>query len=245
MSQDQQQDKLLRTPAPQFSEAEIIKIAKELYGLNGTLSLLGSERDQNFHLITGMGDQYVIKIANSAEDRGIIDFQLKALEHISRVDPGLPVPKVTLSKSGNIIEEVKASDGRKHQVRVVSYLPGIYPKDEYVSEALYRQMGKYLARLGKALRGFFHPNANYELLWDLKHSSKLRDYLGYISDPDHQEQASYFLDRFDKNVQPQISKLRSQIVHNDLVPDNILVSEDDHAQIVGIIDFGDLSSRGG
>ncbi len=34
--------------------------------------------------------------------------------------------------------------------------------------------------------------------------------------------------------------LRSQIVHNDLVPDNLLVAGDDPGRIVGVIDFGDL-----
>jgi 4-aminobutyrate aminotransferase-like enzyme len=102
-------------------------------------------------------------------------------------------------------------------------------------------MGACLARLVLALRGFFHPIANYELLWDLKHTSKLRQYLPHISELNHHELATYFLDRFDRNVLPQIPKLRAQIVHNDFVPDNILVAENDPGSIVGIIDFGDMT----
>jgi len=240
MVKSQKQDKLLRTPAPFFSNDDVNGLISELYGMEGTLSPLGSERDQNFHLIAKSGEEYVIKIANSAEDPAIIDMQDKALNHISKVDPNLPVPKVVLAKSGKAIEEVEAGDGRKHPVRVVTYLPGVYPKDEYVTEDLYHQMGKNLARLARALRGFFHPVANYELLWDLKHTSKLKGYVDYVKDPDHRELAMYFLDRFDNNVLPMIPKLRAQVVHNDLVPDNILVAEDDPSQIVGVIDFGDL-----
>jgi len=241
MSQNLNQDKLLKTPSPSFSVDKVNEIANELYGISGTLSQLGSERDQNFHLVTGTGDQFLIKIANSSEDPAIIDMQLKAMEYISKVDPDLPVPKVLLSKSGSTIEEVEAEDGRKHPVRVVTYLPGVFPKDEYISDDFYRQLGIYLARLTLDLRGFFHPVANYELQWDLKHTSKLRKYLIHINDQDHRELASYFLDRFDKNVLPLIPKLRAQIVHNDLVPDNILVAEDAPSKIVGIIDFGDLT----
>jgi 4-aminobutyrate aminotransferase-like enzyme len=102
-------------------------------------------------------------------------------------------------------------------------------------------MGMCLGRLTFALRGFFHPRANYELLWDLKHTSKLRQYLHHITDPDYYELASYFLDRFDRNVTPLIPKLRAQIVHNDLSPDNILVAKNDPGSIVGIIDFGDMA----
>jgi len=241
MSHNLNQDKLLKTPSPNFTVEEVNEISNELYGIGGTLSQLDSERDQNFHIVTATGDQFVIKIANSAEAPEIIDMQLKALEHISKVDPDLPVPRVLLSKSGLAIEKIEDKDGRKHSLRVVTYLPGVYPKDEYICDDLYRQLGIYLARIALDLRGFFHPVANYELLWDLKHTSKLRDYLSYINDPDHRELASYFLDRFDKNVLTLIPKFRAQIVHNDLVPDNILVAEDAPSQIIGIIDFGDLT----
>ena len=241
MSQIPNQDKLLKTPSPSFSVDKVNEIANELYGISGTLSQLGSERDQNFHIVTESGNQYVIKIANSAEDTAIIDMQLKALEHISKVDPDLQVPKVLLSKSGSAIEEVEAEDGRKHAVRVLSYLPGVSPRNDYVSNLLFRQMGLILARMTRALSGFFHPIANYELMWDLKHTAKLRDYLAFITNAEHHELVSYFLDRFDRNVFPEIPKLRAQIVHNDLVPDNILVAKDDPNQIIGIIDFGDLT----
>ncbi len=241
LNQGPNQDKLLETPSPNFSIEEIKNIANKLYGLTGTLTPLDSERDQNFQIDTAAGDQYVIKIANIAEEPTIIDMQLKALEHISAVDPGLPVPKVLLSRNGLAFEQIEAGDGRKHPIRIVSYLPGVHLKDDYASEALFRKMGVYLARMTRALRGFFHPTANYELLWDLKHTPKLRAYLDYIIDKNHHTLVSYFLGRFDKNVLPFIPKLRAQIVHNDMVPDNILVAENDSNSIVGIIDFGDLT----
>ncbi len=241
LDQGHSRDKLLETQSPNLSIEEIKNIANKLYGLTGTLSALGSERDQNFHIVTVTGDQFVIKIANSAEAPAIIDLQIKAMEHITKVDPDLPVPKVLLSQSGLAIEEIEAEDGRKHSVRVVTYLPGVSPEDDYVSNAFFRKMGIYLARITRALVGFFHPIANYELLWDLKHTSKLWEYLDYISDAAHRDLASFFLERFDKNVLPLIPKMRAQIVHNDLVPYNILVAENDPSQIVGIIDFGDLT----
>jgi hypothetical protein len=48
MSQNLNQDKLLKTPSPRFSVDKVNEIANELYGMSGTLSQLGSERDQNF-----------------------------------------------------------------------------------------------------------------------------------------------------------------------------------------------------
>lgn len=237
---DLYQDDLLETQSPSFTIEQVRDIADMLYGLTGKLSPLDSERDQNFHIHTVTGDQFVIKIANSAEDPAITDMQLKALEHIAMVDPKLPVPRVLLSRNGLAFEQIQAESGTKHSIRILSYLQGAYPKDDPTDLALHRPMGKCLAQLDLDLRGFFHPKANYELLWDLNHSSKLREYLPHITDPNYLELASYFLDRFDQNVLPLIPKLRAQIVHNDLTPDNILVAENDPGRIVGIIDFGDM-----
>ncbi len=234
------QDDILETQSPGFTNEQVKDIAKNLFGLTGDLLPLDSERDQNFQISEEDGDRFVIKIANSAEEPAIIDMQIKALEHIARVDPELPVPRVLLSRNGLAIEQIQAENGTKHFVRILTYLPGVPPKDESTNPALLRPVGACLARLSRALRGFFHPIANYELLWDLKHTSKLRQYLPHITDPDHHKLVSYFLDRFDRNVLPLIPKLRAQIVHNDLVPDNLLVAKDDPGRIVGIIDFGDM-----
>ena len=238
---DQYHDDILEIQSPSFTIEQVKNIANQLYGLTGVLFPLASERDQNFRFTTKAGDQFVIKIANSAEDPAIIDMQLKALEHISIVDPELPVPKVLFSHNGLAIEQIQAENGANHSLRILTYLSGAHPKDDPTDHALHRPMGACLARLVLALRGFFHPMANYELLWDLKHTSKLRQYLPYIADANHHELVSYFLDRFDRNVLPLIPKMQAQIVHNDFVTDNILVAENDPGHIVGIIDFGDMT----
>lgn len=235
------QNDILEVPAPNFSVEQVNQFASDLYGIKGKLSPLDSERDQNFRIDATTGDQFVIKIANRAEDPDIIDLQLKAIEHIAKVAPKLPVPKVLLSQNGLTIEQIQDDDGKKHHVRLLSYLHGVTPREDPANADLHKPIGTCLSQLALALRGFFHPKAGYELLWDLKHSSKLRQYLPYITDEKNQELVSYFLDRFDNGVLPQIPKLRAQVVHNDISPDNILVAENDPGRIVGVIDFGDLT----
>jgi 4-aminobutyrate aminotransferase-like enzyme/Ser/Thr protein kinase RdoA (MazF antagonist) len=234
-------DDVLETPSPSFTVEQVADYVNKQYGLTGKLSSLDSERDQNFRIETKEGDRFVIKIANSAEAPAIIDMQLKALKHITLVDPTLPVPRILLSRNGLAIEQIQSEVGIEHSVRILSYMEGNYPDYAPTDFALHRSIGKCLARLGLALRGFFHPAANYDLLWDLKHTSKLRQFLSYIEDEDYHELVSYFLDHFDQNVLPLIPKLRAQIIHNDLTPDNILVAENDPGCIVGIIDFGDMT----
>jgi Ser/Thr protein kinase RdoA (MazF antagonist) len=236
----QYQDDILKSRSPSFSIDQVADRVNQLFGLSGDLFPMVSERDQNFRFTTDQGDRFVIKIANSAEDAAIIDMQLKALQHIAQVDAELPVPSVLNSHNGCMIEQIEDENGTKHSFRILTYVPGLHPQDDPANDVLLYPMGNCLAKLVQALRGFFHPAANYELLWDLKNSSQLRQYLPHVSDISQRNLAAYFLDRFDLNVLSRITGLRAQIVHNDLVPDNILVAEDDPGSIVGIIDFGDM-----
>ena len=54
---------------PQLSSATAIELVSQHYGLDVECRSLVSERDQNFHLITPDRRQFVLKIANAAEDR--------------------------------------------------------------------------------------------------------------------------------------------------------------------------------
>ena len=235
-----QQSDLLKTQAPQFTFDQVKEIVRDLFGLSGEISSLESERDQNFHLVTSDGDHYVVRIANSAEDQSVVDMQTKALEHIARVDPELPVPIVLHSLQGNAFEVIRAENGAAHVVHLITYLHGKQPSEKPIDPGLLRPIGACLARLSRALRGFFHPAADYEILWDLKHAAKIKHYLPYLTDPTQHQVAAHFLDRFSSQVLPQLPKLRAQIIHNDFTPDNMLVAEDDPRRVVGILDFGDM-----
>ena len=108
----------------------------------------------------------MIKIANSAEDPAVIDLQMKALQYIAAVDPELAVPRVLLSRDGHTIEQIQAPDGRVHFMRVLTYLQGCHPQVNPTDHALLHPIGAAVARIELALRGFFHPAADHELLWD-------------------------------------------------------------------------------
>ena len=72
---------------PQVPADDISRLVREQYGLNGELTPLVSERDQNFRLTCSDACRYVVKIANAAEEGIVTDFQR------TRVVPGLhPLP---------------------------------------------------------------------------------------------------------------------------------------------------------
>jgi 4-aminobutyrate aminotransferase-like enzyme/Ser/Thr protein kinase RdoA (MazF antagonist) len=230
---------VLESRPPRFSDGEVARIAAELFGLEGAVTNLGSERDQTF-LIEGPADAGVIKLSNLGEDPATLDLETEAILHISRVDPDLPVarPRVVSSAVGAPAYRttVEGPDGT-HFVRLFERLHGRDGGPE-LSDAAVRDYGATHAQLNLALRSFFHPGSGRELMWDLAHAPALRPLIDSIEDLDRRRLLKSVLDRYDGNVAPRWLRLRPQVVHGDLNLDNVLL--DDAGRISAIVDFGDV-----
>jgi len=228
---------VLEAKAPAFSTEQAVEIAQQAFGIRASAQLLGSERDQNFRLRADDGPEWVLKIANPAEDLAVLDMQTQALLHIAQVDPELAVPRVKANSDGALLYPLEGPDGRQSIVRVLSFLPGQFLDDVTPHPGLVRDVGTTAARLSRALRGFFHSAARHELLWDLTQASGLHALTQYIGDQGHRRAVEDVLDRFDAEVLPKLLNLRAQIIHNDINCVNTLVDGD---RVTGVIDFGDL-----
>jgi Ser/Thr protein kinase RdoA (MazF antagonist) len=227
----------LDAKAPAFSTAEAEEIAQRVFGVAASAHPLDSERDQNFRLCSGDGRDWVLKIANPAEDPAVLDLQTEALLHIARVDPDLAVPHVKTTLDGSHSHTIEGPDGRRFITRLLSFLPGALLDEAVPSSTLRREVGSTAARLARALRGFFHPAARHSLLWDIMQASGLRQHLHHVDDPAQRREIDRFLDHFDCEVLPRLRCLRAQIIHNDVSAKNTLVDGD---RVTGSIDFGDL-----
>ncbi len=215
-------------------------LAEQFFALQCTAKLLTGERDLNFHLACSDGEQYLLKISNPAEDPQVADFQNKALLHIQSTDPALQVQRVYPNVHGSYQIPVELN-GDTVLVRLFSFAEGIaLAKAGLPSTALRMSLGKDLARLGLALRGFFHPAAGHELLWDIKHSLGVGHLLDFIEDRTQRALASRFLDNFEKYALPQLKYLRAQVIHNDLNFHNVIVDEKNPDIVRSILDFGDM-----
>jgi len=228
---------VLEARAPAFSTEEAAEVAWRAFGIRVSAHPLGSERDQNFRLRADDGPGWVLKIANPAEDPAILDMQTQALLHIAQVDPELPIPRVKTTSGGALFHQIDDSEGRLFIARVLSFLPGQLLDDSTLHPALCRDVGAVTARLARDLRGFFHPAARHELLWDLTQASGLRTRTHHIGEPGHRRVVEDVLDHFGTEVLPKLRKLRAQIIHNDISCANTLVDGD---RVTGVIDFGDL-----
>jgi Ser/Thr protein kinase RdoA (MazF antagonist) len=230
----------LQTPAPDFSMQQASALLRENYGIDASLEPLGSERDQNFLAAATDGSKYVLKIANASESVAVTDFQNQALLHIARVAPEIPVPRVIPANDGKLMFEVESVAGDTHRVRLLSWLEGIPLQHAQGVRAVARQMGECLAQIGLALRDFEHTAGDYALLWDIRNAASLEKLLPYVDDRDLRKLCAQRLSRFRDVIAPQLDTLRSQVIHNDMNPSNVLVDAADVNRVTGVIDFGDM-----
>lgn len=217
---------------PAYSLEELSKIANEYFGKTGTLKLLVSERDQNARVMTD-GSHYVLKIANSAEDKEFLEFQNAVLNHILELDPNLAVPAVIKGK--NKQEIFKYND---NNIRLISFLDGDIFGDAEKPIALYQNLGHFMGRFSNAMQGFGHVKAHQpDFLWNLDAAAHCKNYISDIETDDVKKLIEHFYARYDNYVAPRLKKMRSAVIHSDANTYNVVVQGD---QISGLIDFGDM-----
>lgn len=229
--------------APEFSHERAIAIMREHYGLDVSVKVLVSERDQNFEVTAKDGLRFVLKIANAAEPRDVTRFQIEALKHIAAVATkrNMPVLAPRIVATRKLADHILVTlDDVEYLARVVTYLEGVPLAGRTCSPVLARRMGSSLAWLGLALRDFSYPGGQQSLLWDMQAASGLRDLLEHVQDRKVAGEVAATIDDFETHALPKFPALRSQVVHNDFNPDNVLVHASDRNTVAGVIDFGDM-----
>lgn len=239
-------------PTPRFSEADALTIARELYRLDGLIRPLPSERDQNFLLTTETG-QFVLKIANAAEQETVLDWQHQAitylLQKVATTDQTVQLPQPGVTTNGEAIATWQRADGTPHFVRLLTYLPGdplatINPQPP----ALLYEVGHFLGWLDKMLLDFDHPAKDRHLKWDLQHAERVIKQHQAEVPPARQPLIDHFLTQVDQQASHLWPKLRCSIIHNDANDYNLLVTRPPASSdpltatptLSGLIDFGDV-----
>jgi hydroxylysine kinase len=230
----------LNTTAPNLAPDAVKNLVRLLYGIEGSVQTLAAERDQNCLVETVDGHRFVFKISNPSEPPSVVDFQIAALDHIARVSPEQPVPRVVRTLEGGTHSTISLPGGQPTRVRMLTYLDGLQIRETARTAAQRRAMGTGLAALNRALHSFAHQGANHDLLWNVAAAHRLASKLDCIVDVQRRALAETFMKRFEDCALPRLASLRSQVIHNDYHLYNVLVAPDDHARIVGIIDFGDM-----
>ena len=235
--------------APRFSEQDAVRLAHDFFGLDACARQLPSERDQNFHLNCHTGEQYVLKVANATESIEVLEFQNQVMIHIARnkkrLDQGVAAaPQICENNKGEQIMSVDGFEGVIHFVRLLTYLPGkpfarVKPHDADLLIGL----GRFFGSLDRILEDFDHPAAKRDFHWDLKNAGQIvHRYIDLIADPVKSDLIKRYLERFQTQIEPQLHRLPTSVIHNDANDYNILVEP--HGEwrnrVSGVIDFGDM-----
>jgi len=234
---------------PCLSSQAAVQLAQTLYGLTVTAQELPSERDQNFQLQDSTGQAFVLKISGTAEQEAVLDFQNKAIAHLTAVGKELPCPRVWTTITGESITRIAGINGATHFARLLTYVAGrpLALVKPHAPELL-RNLGAYLGGMDQALATFDHPATHRMLHWDLKHASAvIRQHKAKISDPARRLLVEQLLAHFEQTVAPRLGELRTGVIHNDANDYNVIVGDDPargllgrSKVIAGVIDFGDM-----
>ena len=230
---------VIAAPSPDVPESDVHALLQREYGLAGSLSPLVSERDQNFRLDARSGERFVVKIANAGESPEITDFQVRALQRLEAGGCAVAVPQVLPTQSGQAMTTIE-SRGSQFRLRVVTYLAGIPLEGHSPGSGLAFDMGRSLALIDRALAGFSHPGESQSLLWDMQRAAELRPLVRHVPGAELQRLVGDCIDVFERQLAPVFPVLRTQVIHNDLNPGNVLLTGAEPPSVAGVIDFGDM-----
>ena len=229
--------------AQPVTEAEAVRLARELYGLEVSARVLPGEYDDNFHLTGADGHAFVLKVMHPAREHFFIDLQCRALTHLAERAPHLPLPRVTTNRSGELFTSITAADGSTRLVWLLTFVNGtVLAEVRPHTPELLGDLGRFLAEMDATLQSFTHAAAYRELKWDSSRAGWIKDYLNHIGDSKRRALVEKFLALYETEVVPNLPRLRRSVIYGDANDHNVLVSDSwpQPRKIVGVIDFGDM-----
>lgn len=214
-------------------------LLREHYALEGELTPLTGERDQNVRVATSGGQTWVLRIAHAREPAEQSDMAPAAMLHVERSDPELPCPRVLTTRRGERLLRFTDERGAKRCAHVVSFLPGRVLAAVPRSAPQRNACGRAAGRLARALAGFDHPGAHRRLIWDVRELHCVPALLGGADVFPDAAGVLALLGELLVHLRGSLPALRRRVVHNDFNAFNVLVDEGDPDRITGVIDFGD------
>ncbi len=219
---------------PSFTAGEALAAASRNYALVGSISILPSERDQNFLIADARGGKYVLKIANASDTPALLDFQNQAMRHVEKADTGCRVQQVVPSTQGLEITKWRdARTGTDHCVRLLTWIDGeVLAKSTSRGARLLESIGAGMARIDVALGNLSHPAMRRVLQWDLRRAGMARESAAFLP----LERRTRVERLFSQWEEIDWTGLRYSVIHGDANDYNVIVAD---GRMVGLLDFGD------
>ena len=220
---------------PSFTQAEALALAKRDFGIEGAVSALPSERDQNFLIAGSGGKKFVLKIANTHDTPELLDFQNRAMRHVAESTTGCRVQRVVSSlRGGDVVSARQSGTGRDHCVRLLTWIDGeVLAKSALRGAPLFESVGAGLGRIDAALCSFTHPAMHRVLQWDLRRAGMAREHARLLP----QGKRTHVERIFSQWEEIDWTALRQSVIHGDANDYNVIVGA---GSMVGLLDFGDM-----
>jgi len=178
----------MNCPQPAWSGSEATEAAKVLFGLDCNEGVsLGSERDQAFMLLLNGVKVGVLKVSNAAQDTLSLDLEAAAALHVQALDSTIPVALPLPPLPGRSSSDTRAawvlpsaphskstspsqSPSISNWCRLYRVVPGrtLEFEDGPLPVLTLQRWGAGLAKVGRALRGFWHPAMARPTAWDVQ-----------------------------------------------------------------------------
>lgn len=212
------------------------------WGITAKLTQLNGEYDLNFLASGDASGDFILKIMRPDCTLGFVDMQVKALQHLVNDAPALPFPAVRESLNGSATVEVFDTNRTSRCTWVVEKLGGrcyadINPKPLDLIENLGRIVGK----TNQSLETFTHPELDRDFKWNLLQADWIDGALDCIKSPERRMIIEQIINDF-MAIQPVLTQMPRQPIHNDINDYNILVSGGllEPKTVTGLIDLGDM-----
>jgi Ser/Thr protein kinase RdoA (MazF antagonist) len=224
---------------PELPPDAAAAIATAHWAVAGAPQRLRGERSANTRISHPDGRAWTLQVQSASEHPEVIDLQTRAMQHLERSAPDVPVPRVVPTVAGAVHAEVDLA-GQIHLARLVTFLPGTtFDPMVPMPDAAYRGIGGALGRMAAGLADFDHPAAAHFMPWDIANGlavdPAMRGELGRSS--------AAALELVDDRLHAAVAAMGAlprRTIHNDGHAYNLLRPDTESHQVSGVIDFGDL-----
>lgn len=227
------------SPPPERPDDALADLLSQHWGLEGQLLRLHGERDLNVRLTSISGERFLFKVANPDTSPRRLEVENRILAGLAAQADAFRVPRVVPTRSGAAQVEVPGAG----PARLLTWLPGDPFDPAGADQERLERLGSAAAQLNRALANAppaLDAALPRDLPWDLRNLPNLAPLLEAVPESVPVRRIRTTLNRFECETLPSLLELPEQIVHNDLNPDNVLITSPVTGHTVGIIDFGDL-----
>ena len=178
--------------------------------------------NSNFFLNTDQG-KFVLTIFEKKLYKPDLPFFLQLIEHLNKNN--FPAPKIFRNNKDHLDFNFKAKTGI-----IISFLTGSLAEETEINPIIMFNLGKMLAKFHQITQSFSKKRENQYGVFQL---IKLKQKLKLKKAISEQELGliEYFFTRIS---QLDLSNIRKSIIHADLFPDNVFITNN---EISGLIDF--------